>query len=219
MQASDLISNSIFPLKPGDTCGFAKEMMSEWMISHLPVVLKGNLLGIISIKDIIGATANNKIDGFIAPLHGYEVLENNHLFQLLGVFGHTGYSILPVLNASGNYLGTITLPNLLALTSQLLTIAQEGAIISLEMNLMDYSLSEIARMTESDNIKIMGLLINKLNDSNRIQVHIKLNSWQINGIMATLNRYDYTVIGVYTTAALLDDLKSRFDSLMKYLDI
>jgi acetoin utilization protein AcuB len=219
MQASDLISNSIFPLKPGDTCGFAKEMMSEWMISHLPVVLKGNLLGIISIKDIIGATANNKIDGFIAPLHGYEVLENNHLFQLLGVFGHTGYSILPVLNASGNYLGTITLPHLLALTSQLLTIAQEGAIISLEMNLMDYSLSEIARMTESDNIKIMGLLINKLNDSNRIQVHIKLNSWQINGIMATLNRYDYTVVGVYTTAALLDDLKSRFDSLMKYLDI
>jgi hypothetical protein len=65
----------------------------------------------------------------------------------------------------------------------------------------------------------MGLLINKLNDSNRIQVHIKLNSWQINGIMATLNRYDYTVVGVYTTAALLDDLKSRFDSLMKYLDI
>jgi acetoin utilization protein AcuB len=219
MQASDLLSSSIFPLKPGDTCGFAKEMMSEWMVNHLPVVVEENLLGIVSGKDIIGIAANKKIDTYITTLHGYEVVENNHLFQLLGVFGHTGYSVLPVLTISGNYLGSITLPHLLALTSQLLTIQQEGAIVSLEMNLIDYSLSEIARITESDNIKIMGLIINKMNDPNRIQVHLKLNSWQVNGLMATLNRFNYTVIGVYTTAAMLDDLKGRYDTLMKYLDI
>lgn len=219
MQASDLMSSTIFPLKPGDTCGFAKEMMSEWMVNHLPVAVEGTLLGMVSGKEIFGISDNIKIDSFILPMHGYEVIENNHLFQLLGVFGHTGYSVLPVLNTSGNYLGTITLPHLLALTSKLLTIEQEGAIVSLEMNLLDYSLSEIARMTESDNIKIMGLIINKLKDSNRIQVHLKLNSWQVNGLMATLNRYNYTVVGVYTTAAMLDDLKGRYDALMKYLDI
>jgi acetoin utilization protein AcuB len=219
MQASELISSSIFPLKPGDTCGFAKEMMAEWQVNHLPVVMGETLIGIISGKELIGVTVNKKIDSYISPMHGYEVVESNHLFQLLGVFGQTGYSVLPVLNAIGNYVGTITLPHLLALTSQLLTIEQEGAIVSLEMSLLDYSLAEIARMTESDNVKIMGLIINKLKDSNSIQVHLKLNSWQVNGLMATLNRYNYTVVGVYTTEAMLDDLKGRYDLLMKYLDI
>ena len=219
MQASDLISTSIFPLKPGDSCGFAKEMMATWMLSHIPVVLEDTLIGIISSKEIVAESANKKIDSFIAPLHGYEVGPDNHIFQLLGVFGRLGYTVLPVLDDHGKYLGAITLSHLLTLTSQLLTIEQEGAIVSLEMNLLDYSLSEIARMTESNNIKIMGLIINKLIDSNRIQIHLKLNSWQVNGLMATLNRYSYTVVGVYTTAALLDDLKGRYDALMKYLDI
>jgi hypothetical protein len=86
------------------------------------------------------------------------------------------------------------------------------------MNASDYALTEIARFAENDNLKIMGLLINKLNDTGRIQIHLKLNSWQVNRFVGTLSRFNYQVAAVYSTMAVMDDLKSRYDALMKYLE-
>lgn len=219
MQATDLISTDVFPLKPGDNCAFAREMLSEWQLAHLPVVKESKLLGIISLRDLIDVPGTRKIDSLLIPLHSFEVNEGVHLFQLIGIFGQTGFTSLPVLDEEEKFKGIITLPHLLNLAGHLLTIEQSGAIITLEMNIMDYTLTEISRITENDNVKIMGLLISKLNDAGRIQLHIKLNSWQINGILSAFARYNYSVVAVYTNQCAYNDLKDRYDSLMKYLDI
>lgn len=219
MQAADLISSDVFALKPGDSCAFSREMLSEWHLAHLPVVNEGKLLGIISLRDLIDVPGTRKIDSLLIPLHSFEVNEGVHLFQLIGIFGQTGFTSVPVLDEKEKFKGIITLPHLLNLAGHLLTIEQSGAIITLEMNIMDYALTEISRITENDNVKIMGLLISKLNDAGRIQLHIKLNSWQINGILSAFARYNYSVVAVYTNQGAYNDLKDRYDSLMKYLDI
>ena len=218
MQATDLTSPGIFPLTPGDSCAFATEMMNEWQLNHLPVVHKSELMGMLCRKDLIEVSPKKKIDDLITPLPFYNVRENFHLFQILGFMGGTGFTLLPVLNQEGHYAGAISLSHLLHLTGQLLTISQEGAIVCLEMNASDYALTEIARFAENDNLKIMGLLINKLNDTGRIQIHLKLNSWQVNRFVGTLSRFNYQVAAVYSTMAVMDDLKSRYDALMKYLE-
>lgn len=218
MQATDLITSGIFPLKPGDTCAFASEMMNEWQVNHLPVVSDQTLLGMIGRKELIDVNPRKKIDEFWVPIPFYNVRENNHLFQILGFIGESGLTLLPVLNENDQYVGSISLTHLLHLTGQLLTISHEGAIVCIEMNSTDYALTEIARFAENDNLKIMGLLIHKLGDSGRIQVHLKLNAWQVNRFVGTLGRFNYHVTAVFSTSAIMDDLKTRYEALMKYLE-
>lgn len=218
MQANELISTGIFPLKPGDTCAFATEMMNEWQINHLPLVEEQKLLGMVGRKDLIDVNPRKKVDHIYLPLPFYHIRENHHLFQLLGYIGESGFSVLPVLDENEHYLGAIPLPHLLQLTGQLLTISQEGAIVTLEMNTTDYALTEIARFAENDNLKIMGLIIHKLNDNGRIHVHLKLNAWQVNRFVGTLSRFNYHIAAVYSTTSVMDDLKSRYEALMKYLE-
>ncbi len=52
MLAQQLISNDVVPLKPSDTAMLGLSLMEEYKTTHLPVVNKGVLVGLLSESDI-----------------------------------------------------------------------------------------------------------------------------------------------------------------------
>jgi hypothetical protein len=48
---------------------------------------------------------------------------------------------------------------------------------------------------------------------------LKLNTTMLKNILATLERYNYKVTQYFSREDLIDDLDSRYESLMKFLDI
>ena len=84
----------------------------------------------------------------------------------------------------------------------------------------DYSLSELSRLVESNDIKITGLLIRQAKGTeNRIEVILKLNRSDIRSLLATLSRYNYQVTSESVNQEDLDFLKDRYNSFIKYLNI
>ena len=52
-----------------------------------------------------------------------------------------------------------------------------------------------------------------------MEVTIKVNRKNIQGVLQALARYDYVVNASYSEIDYQEDMKDRFESLMKYLDM
>ena len=128
-------------------------------------------------------------------------------------------TLVPVLDNDNHYLGCITVPHLMELIVNTASINEPGGIIVLEMAQNDYSLTEIAQIVESNDSKILSSYITSAKDSTSMEVTLKVNTKNLGGILQTFNRYDYSISASYSEDRFKEDVKLRYDALMKYLNI
>jgi len=220
MLAKDLITDEIPPLKTSDTGIMVINWMDEFKVSHLPIVNNREYLGLISDTDILDMNITQEEIGkhklsLIRPF----VMENKHIYEVIKMISNMKLTVLPVLDENENYLGLIPLTSLLQQFSILAATREPGGIIILEMNELDYTLSQIAQIVEGNDGKILSCYLNSLPDSTRIEVTLKINKTDISGILQTFNRYNYTVKASFHQSEFSDDMKNRFDSFMNYINI
>ena len=70
---------------------------------------------------------------------------------------------------------------------------EAGGIIVIEKDKKEYSFSEICQIIESNNAKILGVFISKL-DNNIVQLTVKIGHTGMNAIVQTFRRYNYHVV-------------------------
>jgi acetoin utilization protein AcuB len=220
MLAKDLISDEIPPLKTSDTGLMVINWMDEFKVSHLPIVNKQEYLGLISDTDILDLNiTDEELGKYKLSLIRPFVFENQHIYEVIKLISNMKLSVLPVLDVNQNYVGLIPVTALLQQFSTLAATSEPGGIIVLEMNVLDYTLSQIAQIVESNDGKILSCYVNSLADSTKIEVTLKINKEDISGILQTFYRYNYTVKASYHQSEFSDDMKNRFDSFMNYINI
>ena len=97
---------------------------------------------------------------------------------------------------------------------------QPGGIIVLELVERDYSLSQIAQIVESNNVRVLSMYITSPPESTRLEVTLKVNTSDLVSVIRTFERYNYDVKTWVTSNDSMDQFYSeRFDLLMKYLNI
>ena len=128
-------------------------------------------------------------------------------------------TILPILDRNDNYIGSTTLSHLMTLTTNTTSVKEPGGVIVLSVNSKDYSLAQIAQIVESNNARILSSFITSSPETTEMEVTIKINKKDLGPILQTFNRYDYTVIESYQKEQNHDEMKDRFDYLMKRLDL
>jgi acetoin utilization protein AcuB len=221
MVASDLISEIIPALKTSDTGQTALNWMEIFRISHLPIVNNLDFLGLISDNDIYDMNQPEEPIGSheLTLLKPY-VTTNQHLFEVIGIAAQLKLTVVPVLDNNNHYKGVITTNDLIRHIANISSMDQPGGIIVLEMIERDYSLSQIAMIVESNNIKVMSMYITSPADSARLEVTLKVNTTDLLALIRTFERYNYEVKTWVTTNDSLDRFYSeRFDLLMKYLNM
>jgi acetoin utilization protein AcuB len=220
MYARELISDDIPPLKTSDTGERALAWMDEFRVSHLPIVNNVDFLGLISESDILDFnSASEPIGGHSLNLSRPYVFDYQHTYDVLKVMASLKLSVIPVLNDKDQYLGLIHLSTLLQHFAEMASMKESGGLLVLELNLHDYSLSEISRIVESNDAKILSLYISSHTDSTKLEVTIKINRTDLSAIIQTFNRYNYTIKASFHQSEYVDDLKDRFDSFMSFLNI
>ena len=114
MIVKELVTTEIMPLKTSDTCSFALLQMEENRVHHLPVVNERELLGLISEFDIINHGGPEDPIGAI-PLSLSNAFLNDfqHAFDAFKMITEMKLSLVPVTDSHTNYLGIITLFNLI----------------------------------------------------------------------------------------------------------
>ena len=97
---------------------------------------------------------------------------------------------------------------------------EQACVIQLEMGAYDYSLSEIARIVEENDAKILGLAVDpNPEDPGRMVVSILVNQAECAGIVQSLYRYNYNIINTFSSPEENSDLLDRYSLLMRYLNV
>jgi CBS domain-containing protein len=220
MLAKDLIDDTILPAKTSDTGTLALTWMDEYKVNHLPIANNESFLGLISEEDIYTSNIFDEPLGMHAlSLNNAFVIETQHIFEVYKLATSLKLSLIPVLDNKNNYLGVISLRKLVDKLTETTSIDAPGAIIMLEINAKDYSLSEIAQIVESNDAKIISFYITSKQETAVMEIYIKLNRMDISAVLQTFNRYSYDVRTIFAGQEINEDLQDRYDALMKYLSI
>jgi acetoin utilization protein AcuB len=221
MIAKDLISDVVPSLKTSDNGQKALYWMDIFRISHLPIVNNEDFLGLISDKDIYDLNmAEEPIGNHSLSLFSPYVTLDQHIFEVIELASSLNLSVVPVLDHNNHYIGLITMNSLIHYFGDLSALKQPGGIIVLEINVNDYSLTEIAQIVESNDAKILSLYVNSQSNSMKMEVNIKINRKELTSIIQTFNRYNYIIKASFMDEDDLDSLyENRYDQFMKYLSI
>lgn len=219
--ADSFISADIFPLKLTDKCCKALELMNEWSVSHLPVLNKElQLVGYVSTEDLaFPENDNDPVGDYLRNDVQYKLGVNQSIFDLLRDIGESRLSAYAMVDSSDNFLGVADLRHIMKKLASFISFSQLGATLAVEMASRDYSISEIGRIIESNDMKLIGLFVRNADVEGKIEVLIKVNKTDVKSLLATFNRYNYVVHVLNINKEDIDYLKDRYDSFMKYLDI
>ncbi len=219
--ARDLLSDTLPKLRTSDTGSQALSLMEVFRVSHLPIVNHQEFLGLLSDTDVYNL--NNPeaaIGNHSLSLFSPYVYEDQHIFEVIELVSRLKLTLVPVLEKNQEFLGSISLLDLVSSFSEISQANHPGAIIILQLHVHDYSLSQMARIVETNDAKIMSVFLNSPADSMRMEVTLKLNVSDISSIVQTFERFNYTIISSFREENKMDHLlQDRYEEFMRYLNV
>lgn len=221
MIAEDLINHMLPPLKGTDDAHKAIVWMEEFRCAYMPVVEDEKLLGFISEEIILEANdIDKRVKDFDLVGQNCYVHLDTHFYDILKIGANNKLQMVAVVNEEQNYCGVITIQDTLTSFAQTAAVQLPGGILVLSMTHPDYSLSEISRLIEENHAKILSSIVKEDPlDTGKIRLTLKINQVDLSRIVATLERFNYKVIGRYHETKPMGDDRERIDMLLRYLDI
>ena len=214
MTAEQLLTSDIPLLLPIDTVKCALDMMDEYKLAHLPLVVEDTYKGLISEEDLLEFDES----AVLAEVK-YSTLyvdPNLHIYEVVASMASAEVDLLPVVHR-GIYRGSIDKSAVLQFLARVAGWGAEGSTIVLEIPTSKYSLSEITRIVEENGAQISSFNTS-YEDSVDMLVTFKLNTTNIAAILDSFKRFDYKVLTFFDAPEVEDELRNKFDQFMRYLD-
>jgi len=216
---SDYISKDVKPLSISDKISKAKGLFNLLTFTHLPVLDKGNFIGLIAENDVQAIVEDDKpISEYHYLFQSFFARKKTNWFELLKIFALNEATIIPVVNEKLNYFGYYELADILHIFNSTPFLNQSGAVMVVSKGVDDYSFSEISQIIESNNAKMLGAFISNINEES-VEVTLKISYHDINNTIQSFRRYNYTILNSFHVDEYLNTLKERSDYLQKYLDM
>ena len=220
MIARDLIKDDVPPIKPFESMEKALEWMDEFRVSHLPVVDGSKYYGLVSENMIYDCNeASLPVSELNLTMNRPFVFEDVHVYKVMQMVAELKLSVVPILNKKEKYIGLSTMKQLMDYLTNTSSISEAGSVIVLEINQFDYSLAHISQIVESNDAKVLTSFITSSLDSKMMDVTIKINRTNIEAVLQTFYRYNYKVKASFSDDEFEQDMKKRYQGLMKYLNM
>ncbi|MEN9339016.1 MAG: hypothetical protein RIQ62_328 [Bacteroidota bacterium] len=220
MNIKSLISPEFPVLSLDDTGDKALRLMSEFRVFHLPLIQRDNYIALISEDDLLDWDTPEE------PLSLAEfltfrpaIVEQKHPYDAMKLARELNLSLVPVVNEHNHFAGVVTSEGLVAYLSDNRGIQAEGSILILEMESRNYSLTEIARICESNDCSVQHLSMQQDDQTGLIQITLKVNQTDIEALRATFDRFNYQVVETYSVETKKDSIQQNYDMLMHYINI
>ncbi|HLG03066.1 MAG TPA: CBS domain-containing protein [Bacteroidia bacterium] len=220
MTAIELINEDIPPLKIEDTALKALAWMHEFHVSNLAVVKGKEFIGMISEDELYD------LDEPDAPIGSHRLTlikpvlhSGQHVYDALRLMAELSLDVIAVTDENGKFLGSVTLPRLAEKLSRLAAVRSPGGILVLEVNNVDYSLSQISQIVEGNDAKILSCYVGSVPDSNKVEVTLKVNKDDLSRILQTFARYNYVVKATYHQSSYEEDMQQRYEEFMNYINM
>lgn len=219
MIARELVSQLIHPLRTSDTGEQALTYMQIYHIKHMPIVNTAQLLGTISEEDITTSPLDEPIGSFSLGLNKAFVRETDHLFEVMSVMADHKLSTVPVVDSKGDYMGLITLEDLIQYYARSFSFSEPGGIIVIETQKTDYSLAEVSRIIESEHAMVLSSFLTLDEETRRMYVTLKVNQSDTKHLQATLERFGYTIKATFSDEGYFESLQDHYEAFLHYLNV
>ena len=215
----EILTAGISPLYPEDTVLHAKETMEDQNVTHLPIISKNKLLGIIGEESLLDALDDQLVGDMQSTLSHASVQGDSHILDTLHICSEFQLSLIPVVNAETEYLGSIKSLDLLRNTDKLIGAGDPGAIIVLEMDKVNFAFSEIIKLVETNDAQITQLNTYLDTITSTFYITLRINRLEISDVIATFQRYEYKIKYYFGEEQYENELRSNYNHLMNYLSI
>ncbi|MFN8300484.1 MAG: CBS domain-containing protein [Chitinophagales bacterium] len=220
MIAPHLISDALPILHTDDSGEHALIQMHEFNVNQLPVIENGKYIGLVTMEEVISMKHLSKpLNELVKTFRQPFVLNNAHIFDVMKAALEFNVRLIPVVNEHHQYLGTISAESCLRAFAVLNSVNQSGAIIELEIAQHDYSLAELAGIVEEAHATVLCLYSHINTESGNMEVTLKVNITDITQMVQSFERFNYEVKAVYNDVEYSEDMKDRYDALMRYLNV
>ena len=219
MIAEELINPLIPTLKPTDTVDKALNWMDEFRSIQLPVIDKSVYKGLVNEFSFYDQQAGAFISDYPLSAEEIFVFPHQHFYDVIKLASDNHLEVVAVVDEQKDYKGVISVKDtLLTAFAQISAVQSPGGILVLSLNENDYSLAEISRLIESNNVKVLCSYVTSDNlDPTKIKLTLKLNKMDLTYAIATLERYNYKIIAKFQETEIIPTDKERLDLLLKYL--
>ncbi|RSK49347.1 CBS domain-containing protein [Hymenobacter rigui] len=220
--AEDLLNQMIPPLKVTDSTEKAARWLEEFHVGQLPVLDNRQYRGLITESDLLDREGVECLLGSLSLSYtDVHVQHDQHFYNIIELAVQNKVQLVPVLDAQHEYLGVVTVSDTLAAFGKVPVATSQQGIIVLAMEERDYSLTQISRYVEENNAKIMSAHVAQdEHDPYRIRLTLKLNTPNITRIIATLERFGYSITAQFSgTGEVTEDEQERYNALLRYLNI
>ncbi|MCA0154087.1 CBS domain-containing protein [Winogradskyella vincentii] len=218
MQLQQYIINDIKPLSITDKISDLQLLFNNLTYSHVPIHKDGIYMGCISETDAHCFDGAISISDCNYAVEGFYVRDTTNWLDVLEAFAQNDSNIMPVLRMDNTYIGYYELNDIIHLFNETPFFSEPGGIIIVEKGINDYSFSEISQIVESNDAKLLGAFISKM-DGDLVKVTIKIANASLNEVIQTFRRYSYNIVSGHEDDTYLNSLKERSQYLDKYLNM
>lgn len=217
-ELKDYLNNDIRPLDSQETIANVQDFFADLTFSHFPVVEESIYIGSLSADDVETFDRQKIVAEYRYTFDSFFARTNMIWLDVLEVFAKHNTNLVPVLDEANNYVGYYEIGDVVQFFNQTPFLKEQGGIIVVKKGVLDFSMSQIAQIIESNNGKILGLFISDAN-AEWVEITIKINLGSVNEIIQTFRRYNYEIVSEHQEDNYINSLKERSDYLDKYLNI
>lgn len=219
MLSSQLIQTTYPVLQLYDKVSFALQLMDDYDVEHLPVTSEEKFAGIISKEELLDADETFAVAALQEFFIHKTVKGNEHFLAAVKIASENNLSLIPIINDEVEMLGSVSAKEMLAFVNTYIGNEEPGGVIVLEIDRRNYSFGEISRLVETNDAYITQL--NTLTEATTglVLVTLKVNKIEISDIVATFQRFDYSVRYFFGEEQYTNELKDNYNHLMSYLNI
>lgn len=220
MSIQKILTYDIPTILPGDTGEKAMRLMEENNIEQIPVVADKQYLALIKEDDMLDwDTAEKPISESGLLRYSPAVNVTSHAYEALRTAYNQNITVIPVVDKDNQYLGTATLESIMNYVAENSSLDSPGGVIVLEINPQDYSLYEVARIAESEEVSILTTQLFNNRATKKLELTMKTNKSHLDNLASTYERFGYTVKELYSEHTHKDDMMDRYDLLMTYINM
>ncbi|WP_320815423.1 CBS domain-containing protein [Flavobacterium sp.] len=214
----EYINNDIKPFDCNQTMNEAQDLFIDFSYSHFPVLENKIYIGCLSREDAETLGHDVKIDSNKINFDRFFAKNTMSWLDVQELFARNQTNLMPVLDEKNQYLGYFEMEDIIKIFNETPFLKEEGGIIVVKKNNNDFSMSQVIQIVESNNAKLLGLFISKI-ENNEIEITLKISLGELNGIVQTFRRFEYEIISQHQEDSYIENLKERSEYLDKYLNI
>jgi len=216
----EIISAAIPSLHLNDPVAQALDLMADFHVTHLPVVVEDKLAGLVSEDNLLNVEDDSiLLSQLQAGFSRIAAHADAFFYEAVQLVNENGLTLIPVIAGEAEYTGSIIATDLLKQLGRVAGVNEPGGIIVLEMEKVSFAFAEISKLVETNDAQIIQLNTFADAASGNFLVTIRINKAEVSDVVATFQRYEYQVKYYFGEELYENELRSNYDHLMNYLNI